>query len=127
MQTDGFEIFLNHHPKIPSFVAGNIINCSGPELDPKKCENVLLRNLAMKGMIVSDEIGLGFKADIETGAVLDFSGSINKSMFTLGGNLKGVFWESTAIPELSAQAAVVASEILKLQQGALKNEHVQGF
>lgn len=88
-----------------------IINCTGPQTDITKTGNTLLRNLISKKMIEPDELRLGIKASIQGQIISD--GQTSPLLFTLGSPLKGVLWESTAVPELRMQAQNLASLILQ--------------
>ena len=69
----------------------------------------------MKGIIAQDELKLGINADPETFEVLDKDGHRNKTLYTIGTNLKGVLWESTAVNELKLQAERLAERIVQLK------------
>ena len=87
-----------------SFKTEVIINCTGPEPDITKTESVLLKQLIISGLIRSDELKYGIRA-LRTGR-------INENMYTIGPPLKGLLWESTAVPEIRLQAKELASEII---------------
>jgi len=88
-----------------------IINCTGPEPNICRSANELLRNLAAQGMIKPDALQLGIEVDALTGAVININNIKSETMFTLGGNLKGMLWESTAVPDLRIQARRLALHI----------------
>lgn len=88
-----------------------VINCTGPESDINYCDNPLLRNLAQSGTLVADDLAIGVMADVSTGQVYSHDGKLAENMYTMGTNLKGILWESTAIPELRTQAESVARHI----------------
>lgn len=90
---------------------GRIINCTGPASDIHTSANSLLRTLAHKGMIAADELRLGINAHPVTGAIVNADGTTNETLYTLGGSLKGILWESTAVPELRKQAQALAGVI----------------
>ena len=94
------------------FLVERIINCTGPDANIAKCSNALLRQLAAKRMIVPDELQLGVDADAVTGAVINANGEKSDHIFTIGSNLKGVLWESVAVPELRVQAQNLALTII---------------
>lgn len=95
-------------------IVDRIINCTGPEVNVCRSANELLRNLSAQGIIRPDALQLGIDADAATGAVVNMHGKISTTMFTIGGNLKGVLWESTAVPDLRVQARKLASHITSL-------------
>jgi uncharacterized NAD(P)/FAD-binding protein YdhS len=45
-------------------------------------------------------------------AVLDGAGTPGRTLFTLGPTLRGVRYETTAIPEIRDQAAALASQLI---------------
>jgi uncharacterized NAD(P)/FAD-binding protein YdhS len=57
-----------------------------------------------------DPLRLGIGAD-PAGAVLDTAGRPSSSIFTLGPPLRGLWYETTAIPEIRDQAAVLARRL----------------
>ena len=87
-----------------------IINCSGPSLDISKSTNPLIKRLFLKGMITQDQFRMGLETNL-TGEIINVKGDVQKGLFTLGGNLRGLLWESTAVPELKTQSANLAEQI----------------
>ena len=88
-----------------------IINCSGPQLNPANIDSVLFRNLLNKELICVDELGLGFNATPD-GKLLDKNNNIIPEFYTIGNGLKGILFESTAIPEIRVQAYNLAKDLL---------------
>jgi len=86
-----------------------IINCTGPEGNPELSSNELLRNLTKSGLICADNLGMGINANPSDGSVISSSGEHKPNLFTIGPNLKGMLWESTAVPELGVQAKKLAA------------------
>lgn len=91
-----------------------VINCTGPETDLMNLERSFLKNALVKGLLAQDELKLGIRTNTETFAVLDAQGHAHTRLFTLGSNLKGELWESTAVNELRAQAELLAADLLLL-------------
>ncbi|MFN6091913.1 MAG: FAD/NAD(P)-binding protein, partial [Bacteroidota bacterium] len=83
--------------------AQRIINCIGPEGDFNKVENPLLKNMLASGLIMKDPLSLGFNAT-GNGEIINKDGEIVPNLFTIGSGLRGILWESTAIPEIRVQA-----------------------
>jgi uncharacterized NAD(P)/FAD-binding protein YdhS len=94
-----------------SLLVSRIINCTGPETDLRKVEKSFLKNCLLKGDIVQDALKLGINANTETFQVKKADGTYHANLFTLGGNLKGELWESTAVNELRIQAERLAEEL----------------
>jgi uncharacterized NAD(P)/FAD-binding protein YdhS len=94
-----------------SLLVSRIINCTGPETDLRKVENSFLKNCLLKGDIVQDALKLGINTNTETFQVKKSDGTYHSNLFTLGGNLKGELWESTAVNELRIQSERLAEEL----------------
>jgi len=93
-----------------------IINCTGPETDLMKLENNFLKRCLMDGILYQDKLKLGIKANTETFQVLKPDGKAQAHLFTLGTNLKGELWESTAVSELRVQAEKLAERLIVVCQ-----------
>lgn len=87
----------------PTFAA--VVNCTGPgrlvEADP------LVRALVAEGMARPGPYRLGLDTDPH-GALLRRDGSAHPALWTLGPTRRGVLWETTAAPEIRAQARALA-------------------
>jgi uncharacterized NAD(P)/FAD-binding protein YdhS len=90
--------------------AGWLINGTGPATDIMRARDPLLRDLLGRGLARPDPLRLGIEAGPD-GAVLDASGTPSSTLFTLGPPLRGVWYETTAIPEIRAQAAALARRL----------------
>lgn len=88
-----------------------VINCTGPRSDYCQYQHPLLLNLFARGWIDHDPLVLGLAAR-PTGEVLRYDGRPSGWLFTLGPPLKGVRWESTAVPEIRGQAQALAVRLL---------------
>lgn len=88
-----------------------VINCSGPRTDYSKYQHPLFIHLLARGLIDHDPLALGINAR-PTGEVLRYRGDAVGWLFTLGAPLKGVLWETTAIPEIRVQAEELASRLV---------------
>ena len=116
----GLEVTLNCCGSLKPISVQRIINCTGPETDINQPGNELLNNLVKKGMINAGPCGIGINAQPENGRVITDRHLQQPHLFIIGGNLKGVLWESTAVPELRAQAKNIAGHLLTVictQQG----------
>ncbi|MBV9963039.1 MAG: FAD/NAD(P)-binding protein [Parafilimonas sp.] len=113
--------YSNHKSqKEEEIIVQRVINCTGPECDVRRSANELLRNLAASGLIIPDALHLGIEADAETGAVINRDGEKSERIFTTGGNLKGILWENTAVPDIRVHVKKLASHLsAKLQQQAI--------
>jgi uncharacterized NAD(P)/FAD-binding protein YdhS len=74
-----------------------------------------LKNCLLKGILTQDKLKLGIKTDTESFQIINSDGNPHTNLYTIGSNLKGELWESTAVNELRDQAEKLA-EKLKAQQ-----------
>ena len=89
-----------------------VINCTWPETDIVQSSSLLMRNCLSKGILVQDKLKLGIRAETDTFRVIDAAGQAHARLHTLGSNLKGELWESTAVNELRSQAERLAKALL---------------
>jgi uncharacterized NAD(P)/FAD-binding protein YdhS len=89
-----------------------VINCTGPESDLLNLEKSFLKNCLLKGILKQDNLKLGIKADTSTYQILNSEGKPHSNLYTIGSNLKGELWESTAVNELRGQAEKLAEKLI---------------
>lgn len=89
---------------------GWAIDCTGPGPRP---EGPLWQSLFTLGAAVPGPLGLGVAT--RDGHLIDSSGRTGLPLFTLGAPRRGELWETTAIPEIRAQAADLAERLLDRQ------------
>ena len=90
--------------------AGWLINATGPGTDITATTDPLLRALLSRGQARPDRHRLSIDASPD-GAVLDSAGTPSATLFTLGPTLRGLRYETTAIPEIRDQAAALAGQL----------------
>ncbi|MFO0496133.1 MAG: FAD/NAD(P)-binding protein [Flavobacteriia bacterium] len=90
----------------------SIINCTGPETDLGRVPEHFLNACLNDGIISQDSLKLGIAAETTSFKVKDGDGNLKHNLFTLGSNLKGELWESTAVNELRQQAEKLAEQLL---------------
>ncbi|MFC0039896.1 FAD/NAD(P)-binding protein [Actinomadura rayongensis] len=90
---------------------GWLVNGTGPAAAPGA--DPLLRSLVAAGYAAPGPLGLGLDAD-EGGRVRDAVGRPQPRLFTLGPTLRGLRYETTAVPEIRAQAADLAARLAVL-------------
>lgn len=88
-----------------------VINCTGPVSDITRSDNKLIKNLVTNNLIAPDPLKLGINASFD-GEIIDATGNISDTLFTLGSHMKGILWESTAVPDLRVQADRLAGLLL---------------
>lgn len=94
-----------------TFRVQHVINCTGPDASIGR-GHPLLRGLLESGLVRTDALGLGLATDAE-GALLDAHGRASGLLFTLGPLRRGDLWETTAIPEIRAQALTLSRRLLE--------------
>jgi len=99
------------------FVAGCLVNCTGAGTDVTATADPLLRQLLDSGLARPDPLRLGLDADAR-GALRDAGGMAASDIVTLGPPLRGLRYETTAIPEIRDQAAAIARHLLSTQAQA---------
>jgi uncharacterized NAD(P)/FAD-binding protein YdhS len=90
--------------------AGWIVNTTGPTLRYADDPTLLQRRLFEAGIVRPGPLGFGLDAK-PGGALLDAAGAAHGDLFTLGPPLRGLLWETTAIPEIRLQAADLARSL----------------
>ena len=83
-----------------------ILLATGPDESP--AGNPFLAGAVEAGLFRPGPLGLGLDADPATLRALDAAGSAARPAYVIGPLLKGVLWETTAIPEIREQAASIA-------------------
>lgn len=102
---DGFILsYFDHKNAEKTLDTGMLINCTGPESNPETLDFPLIRQLLRDGIITPDELKYGLNAAPD--------GTVSKNIYTLGPPLKGILWESTAVPEIRVQAQKLAAKII---------------
>jgi uncharacterized NAD(P)/FAD-binding protein YdhS len=96
--------------EVVTLKVGKVINCTGPRSDYSKYQHPLLINLLARGLIDHDPLALGINA-LPTGEVLRYRGPPVGWLFTLGAPLKGVLWETTAVPDIRTHARALAETL----------------
>jgi uncharacterized NAD(P)/FAD-binding protein YdhS len=87
---------------------GRVINCSGPAHDFRQLENPLIGNLLAQGIMQPLATGIG--VDIApSGALRDRHGVDSQAVFAIGPVRYGTLIETTAMPEIRAQAEELAT------------------
>ena len=87
-----------------SLRADVVYECRGRATRIAQTVNPLLRHLLDTGRVVPDETGLGLAVTADL-AVIEGSGTPSSRLHALGPLTAGVFWESTAVPDIRQQAA----------------------
>jgi uncharacterized NAD(P)/FAD-binding protein YdhS len=84
-----------------------IISCTGIQESYTNSPRPLIRSLMQNGLAQANHLGMGFQTDGE-GALLDGNMRPSSIFFTLGPPRRGELFETTAVPEIRAQAEALA-------------------
>lgn len=93
-----------------------VVNCTGTQAGIR--QHPLLARLEAAGLCAPGPLGLGVATDT-TGRVLDRGGRPT-GMYTLGPLRRGELWETTAVPEIRAQAFALAELIAARHEPAAR-------
>jgi uncharacterized NAD(P)/FAD-binding protein YdhS len=80
------------------------VDCTGPG---QAVDDPLVRTLAADGLVRPGPHGIGLDVTAQ-GALIRASGRPHRALWTIGPMRRGVLWETTAAPEIRAQARVLA-------------------
>ncbi|WP_163509712.1 FAD/NAD(P)-binding protein [Fodinicola acaciae] len=86
---------------------GAVVNCAGPEYDPRRIDDPLVRQLLDSGLARPGPQLLGLDTT-DDGQLIGTDGQPSRPLWTIGSLRRGNLWETTAIPEIRAQAAHLA-------------------
>lgn len=93
-----------------TFDVARVINCTGPASDYAAVDLPLVAQIRRAGWLVPDPLRLGVETDAE-GRLLGADRTPVPGLFTIGPLRRPELWESTAIPEIRAQAAELATRL----------------
>lgn len=93
------------------FVAGHVINCTGPGADFDKIAIPLVADLRERGLALPDTLGVGLET--EDCAVIDAQGRPSSWLFALGPLTRPAWWEITAVPEINLQIERLVAQITR--------------
>jgi len=106
-----FDVIFTLKGRKQKLTVDAVVNCTGSESNFAKVDFPLVKSLIEKGEIEPDELRLGLKATPD-GKIINRENQTSNVLSTLGTALKGVLWESTAMPEIRAQARNLALKLL---------------
>jgi uncharacterized NAD(P)/FAD-binding protein YdhS len=89
-----------------------IVSCTGIQENYRESPRGLIRRLIAKGLASANDLGAGFRAD-RHGALVDAEMRASSTLFTLGPPRRGEVFETTAVPEIRAQAKELAVHLTR--------------
>lgn len=95
-----------------------IISCTGIQENYVKSPRPLVRSLIDSGLARANDLGMGFATD-DDGALLDAKKKPSSIFFTLGPPRRGDLFETTAVPEIRAQAEALAIHLADQARAAV--------
>lgn len=105
-----FDLIPRGGGAVERIVAARAIDCTGPGSDLACTPEPLLAGLFAHGAIRADALALGLDVDTDL-RVISADGMANRRLAALGPLTKGVFWESTAVPDIRNQVAALARSL----------------
>jgi uncharacterized NAD(P)/FAD-binding protein YdhS len=115
--TDGVDVTYHNRKTatLERLRVKRVINCTGPEVDCRRIENLLLNNLLRQKLVRPDPLFLGLDTS-EHGALIDAHGEPSGFLYTVGPSRKGSLWETTAVPEIRVQASQMSTLLLSAHE-----------
>lgn len=102
--------------KVRTETFSRVLSCVGPSLDLRSTDDPLFLSAFTRGHAVPHPLGLGLRATVR-GEVVGRHGAPSPGLYAIGPMLAGELWESTAIPELRAQAFLLARSLASGRHG----------
>ncbi|MGH8939206.1 MAG: FAD/NAD(P)-binding protein, partial [Actinomycetes bacterium] len=87
-----------------------VVNCTGPRTGTHCGGDGLVRQLLQAGLASAGPLGMGLAT--ADGRLIGAWRSTDAPIWTLGSTRRGELWESTAVPEIRAQADQIAQAVL---------------
>jgi len=119
----GLTVSLSSDSEAPDLTGDRIINCTGPHSRFSRTGVPFYQELLASGLASVDELDMGLRA-ADDFRVLDRDGNPSPWLYAMGPLLKGMLWESIAVPELRGQAHQIARHLLDLPALAPPEEPV---
>lgn len=95
--------------------AGTVINATGPGSDYSRIERPLVQNMLRRGLIRADELRLGIDATPDFN-VISHTGGVQPQLFSIGPPIRGLHYETTAVPEIVRQAHQIGAQLCRALQ-----------
>jgi uncharacterized NAD(P)/FAD-binding protein YdhS len=96
-----------------------IFNCIGPGMSVRDTVDPLVGSMLRSGAATADPVGLGLRTD-DSGRLLRGDGGADERVHLVGALRRGDLWETTAVPELRAQAEAVARALAAVVAGGAR-------
>jgi uncharacterized NAD(P)/FAD-binding protein YdhS len=90
---------------------GAVVNCTGAQEDVRRVTDPLVVDLLASGLARPGPLGLGLDTGSD-GRVRTAAGRADNPLWTIGAPRRDNLWETTAFPEIRAQATALAGAVL---------------
>ncbi|GAA3300299.1 FAD/NAD(P)-binding protein [Dactylosporangium vinaceum] len=113
LRSEGRLVIAAEHPSVAIAIAepGSwIVNTTGPDPDLAGSTNPIIQQLFAAGLVTAGPLGMGW-ATTGDGQLRDAYGEPVPGLWTLGSTRRGQLLETTAVPEIRAQAAALAARL----------------
>jgi uncharacterized NAD(P)/FAD-binding protein YdhS len=97
-----------------TLVVDRVINCSGPDFNPRRSRDPLIHSLLAQRIATVDELNLGLRTG-PNGGVIDTRGRESENVYYVGPQLRADHWEATAAQELRSHVERLASHLAGLK------------
>jgi uncharacterized NAD(P)/FAD-binding protein YdhS len=113
-EEDGVRLLVRERgtDRLLDLPAAWVINCTGPMPSNRPESNPVVGSLLVDGWLRLDDLALGIETTPE-GNALDAGAREVPDLFVVGTLRKPALWETTAVPELRAQAAMVGERAVE--------------
>lgn len=117
----GDEVLLDVRPRadetVRTLTGAWLINCTGPSGEIADVDDPLITGLLADGGARPDALGLGLDVELDL-RVRGADGEPHENLYAIGPLTRGVYWESTAVPDIGLQARELAQALARRLDGA---------
>ena len=111
-EREGILIEYRTRGELRRLQVASVVNCTGPNGDLSSNPDRLIRALLERGLIRPDALHLGLDAT-RYGEAIDSEGLADERLLAIGPLLRGILYETTAVPEIAEQALAIAHRVAR--------------
>ncbi len=93
-----------------TLLVDRVINCTGPDYNPRRSRDPLMRSLLLQHLASPDALNLGLRTGAN-GVLIDSRGRDVEHLYYIGPQLRADYWEATAAQELRSHAERLARHL----------------
>lgn len=110
-RASALNVKLKPHGRLSQSIGADVVvNCTGPDYNPRATRNPLIASLLGNGFARPDALHLGLDTD-DDDRLLSSGGNLQENLYAIGPVARGRLWEVTAVPEIRQQAALLSRRI----------------